>query len=404
MMVMSVLRLTPACAGTTLGRGSRRRRTGAHPRVRGDDSSSHVPMPESAGSPPRARGRRAGGRPEGVPPRLTPACAGTTSRTRRAAPLARGSPPRARGRRGGVGAWGRGLGLTPACAGTTWRTAPPGRSRWAHPRVRGDDASVMPTASTNFGSPPRARGRHRRRQQGVGGERLTPACAGTTSVGTVTGRLQGAHPRVRGDDDGWGMPSYPVDGSPPRARGRPAVGRGARHRHRLTPACAGTTRWSCPRASGCGAHPRVRGDDPCAGTCTVLPCGSPPRARGRRVRLHRRARRQRLTPACAGTTFDFFTPEQIKAGSPPRARGRPCRGCGRPGGPRLTPACAGTTRCAPSTGCTARAHPRVRGDDLWWNAFTDTVIGSPPRARGRQSLRCHDVPSFRLTPACAGTT
>ena len=109
---------TPACAGTTAGRPAPGTRGPEHPRVRGDDDQSPARHPRVTGTPPRARGRPLRGPAVPVPAGNTPACAGTTGprSTRRAAgaehPRVRGddqsrtefpahivgTPPRARGR------------------------------------------------------------------------------------------------------------------------------------------------------------------------------------------------------------------------------------------------------------------------------------------------------------------
>ena len=152
--------LTPACAGTTPGGTIPLEDHEAHPRVRGDDAVAVAVPIIQQGSPPRARGRRAGGEVNPVNPGLTPACAGTTDQDR--------------GARG------------------------PGR---AHPRVRGDDPCISTSIAAIVGSPPRARGRPRRPRALAATRGLTPACAGTTPGDRRT--------------------TYDLMGSPPRARGRP---------------------------------------------------------------------------------------------------------------------------------------------------------------------------------------
>ena len=118
---------------------------GDHPRMRGEDCTDVRTLPPACGSPPHARGRqvRRCFRPDAS--RLTPACAGKTlggcagglprwdhprmrgedTRLLGAKVTQRGSPPHARGRLGeGAGDRPRD-GITPACAGKTscgqWR-------------------------------------------------------------------------------------------------------------------------------------------------------------------------------------------------------------------------------------------------------------------------------------------
>ena len=132
---------TPACAGTTRAGGGRRVRSADYPRVRGDDVATVRARASRLGLPPRARGRLGGLLDGGDACRTTPACAGTTCprSTRRSwpgdYPRVRGDdslvgayeyrhdglPPRARGRREVVPEGAVLVGTTPAFAGTTGR-------------------------------------------------------------------------------------------------------------------------------------------------------------------------------------------------------------------------------------------------------------------------------------------
>ena len=93
--------LIPACAGKTRTRGSASRSCQAHPRVCGENASYAVTRPHMVGSSPRVRGKLAG---------MLPRAADG--------------------------------GLIPACAGKTPSWPPPHPSRWAHPRVCGENREV----------------------------------------------------------------------------------------------------------------------------------------------------------------------------------------------------------------------------------------------------------------------
>ncbi|APU20047.1 hypothetical protein UA75_10160 [Actinoalloteichus sp. GBA129-24] len=152
-------RLTPACAGRTLGRCSPCRRSPAHPRLRGADITACDRLGIRDGSPPLARGGRRAeqhGRPAH---RLTPACAGRT--------------PDARTR----------AGVCPA-----------------HPRLRGADSRRARSFVGRVGSPPLARGGHLLYLLDHLHRGLTPACAGRTHRPRLGRHHTGAHPRLRGAD------------------------------------------------------------------------------------------------------------------------------------------------------------------------------------------------------------
>ena len=314
--------LTPAFAGTTERDPGRDPRRPAHPRVRGDHALPFMNCPGGVGSPPRSRGPRELRRKWQVGKRLTPAFAGTTTRTPRrfrrsaAHPRVRGdhppsglyrfgdagSPPRSRGPRGSYAADLPAQRLTPAFAGTTVPGAPRGPRAPAHPRVRGDHCRRSGGCCPSAGSPPRSRGPRRLRQLEVGGHGLTPAFAGTTSQLRPVSRGPRAHPRVRGDHVEVAVVADEYGGSPPRSRGPLPAGTHPGRRPGLTPAFAGTTSGVPAVECRSEAHPRVRGDHFLGLAHPRLHGGSPPRSRGPPLVLRPGRRRLGLTPAFAGTT------------------------------------------------------------------------------------------------------
>ena len=112
--------ITPACAGKTSATEGRRHAQQDHPRMRGEDRLGGRINFVDVGSPPHARGRRARNTVDYSTPRITPACAGKTSRRQRLATL---------------------------CAD--------------HPRMRGEDPLHVRAVFCAPGSPPHARGRRR---------------------------------------------------------------------------------------------------------------------------------------------------------------------------------------------------------------------------------------------------
>ena len=70
----------------------------------------------------------------------------------------------------------------------------------------------------------------------------------------------------------------------------------------------------------------------------------------------------------------------------------------------ITPADAGKTRRDKSRGKNGRDHPRGCGENSFiWN-MKQQGEGSPPRMRGKPSLRIGVSPLVRITPADAGKT
>ena len=131
-------------------------------------------------------------------------------------------------------------------------------------------------------------------------------------------------------------------GSPPRMRGKALSAYSHEHHSGITPAYAGK-RPVHARTSSCnGDHPRVCGEK----IHQLLPCrgarGSPPRMRGKGVRLFQRLGVGGITPACAG-----------KSAVVRRNRRKP------------------------------EDHPRVCGEKSMMVPHTLTLLGSPPRMRGK---------------------
>ena len=168
--------------------------------------------------------------------------------------------------------------------------------------MRGDDFYVFVHSYSFQGSPPHARGRHQPSRQRRGERRITPACAGKTILVEHPYQGIGDHPRMRGEDHSATAEDNTQEGSPPHARGRRFLSFVTINVRRITPACAGKTslaqRWLESHAD----HPRMRGEDHVERIDVSARDGSPPHARGRRVPRSNRRPNRRITPACAGKT------------------------------------------------------------------------------------------------------
>ncbi len=174
--------------------------------------------------------------------------------------VGRGSSPPARGPPVHGARACRKRGLIPACAGTTWARHRRSSSRRAHPRLRGDHAPDGEKQGVLRGSSPPARGPPGCTAKIRCRLGLIPACAGTTCLATASVSSPKAHPRLRGDHTLSGIMRYSPRGSSPPARGprqRIILESGG---ERLIPACAGTTSARGESMSEARAHPRLRGD------------------------------------------------------------------------------------------------------------------------------------------------
>ena len=163
-----------------------------------------------------------------------------------------------------------GAGNIPACAGKTSVEPSSRNANQEHPRVRGENMKTDMERLNLEGTSPRARGKHEFDRVGVVGDRNIPACAGKTSPAFISMQPAGEHPRVRGENwtilqiaASWcrnipacagktppgGSTGDTGGGTSPRARGKPTC---------LAMACAVSKE-----------HPRVRGENHSPGAAIV---------------------------------------------------------------------------------------------------------------------------------------
>ena len=213
-----------------------------------------------------------------------------------------GSSPLARGTRD---RFERGIipaGLIPARAGNTPLCVRWACPSWAHPRSRGEHTSAAAGSSPVRGSSPPARGTLLTIFDGLKAVGLIPARAGNTRSFTDSLSLRRAHPRSRGEHRRKSpIPPHKL-GSSPLARGTRTQELPVVTVAGLIPARAGNTRSSHGHHRVDGAHPRSRGEHRCASRCRLVWLGSSPLARGTPPRPFFRARRPGLIPARAGNT------------------------------------------------------------------------------------------------------
>ena len=234
---------------------------GDHPRAGGEKEQLGNQYEQMAGSPPRRRGKVGGGAGRLFQRGITPAQAGKSILSMwsvcccRDHPraggeklsqlamglVAQGSPPRRRGKGpGSAGACAR-HGITPAQAGKKHKRplskrpvlgSPPRRrgkgrppcsaaSRLRdHPRAGGEKTPLLHLLPDLHGSPPRRRGKACGPSQHTGRQRITPAQAGKSSVHHLQKHPAQDHPRAGGEKFQFpdGLP--PLEGSPPRRRGK----------------------------------------------------------------------------------------------------------------------------------------------------------------------------------------
>ena len=210
--------------------------------------------------------------------------------------------------------------------------------------------------------------------------RIIPACAGSTPTRGRTSTRPKDHPRLRGEQ------VIPC---------------------RIIPACAGSTVAGFAAKAAMEDHPRLRGEHDVGAPHRRARVGSSPPARGAHRRGRDDIRAVRIIPACAGSTglshgfclrsqdhprlrgehFLALTASPSADGSSPPARG--ARGEAGPGAcrPRIIPACAGSTSLRMYDRTSTSDHPRLRGEHQKKSGSHVGSQGSSPPARGARQRR-----------------
>ena len=91
-------------------------------------------------------------------------------------------------------------------------------------------------------------------------------------------------------------------------------------------------------------------------------------------------------------------------GSSPLTRGKPVKRWNAGRIPRLIPAHAGKTELIPTNCQHGKAHPRSRGENLYWGRAVRPVPGSSPLTRGKLNSNRGNDATKGLIPAHAGKT
>ena len=212
-------RLIPAHAGSTSRRWAPPPRPGAHPRSRGEHKRMRFAWATGIGSSPLTRGAPSSCLAGRVLARLIPAHAGSTggrpssgsefrahprsrgehSTTGRGGFIGSGSSPLTRGAQCLPDCLRGANRLIPAHAGSTGRGLSGSCCLPAHPRSRGEHCYFPLICANALGSSPLTRGAHILTTFTTGNRRLIPAHAGSTSTSFSRMRPVKAHPRSRGE-------------------------------------------------------------------------------------------------------------------------------------------------------------------------------------------------------------
>ena len=194
-------------------------------------------------------------------------------------------------------------GITPAYAGKRSQNADQRESGQDHPRMCGEKGLLPVSEPQRAGSPPHVRGKDSWLDKLMILARITPACAGKSSVRQRVLLSLWDYPRMCGEKTGFGKSAFTKSGSPPHVRGKGERKTGKTRRVGITPACAGKRMHQWCRKIANWDHPRMCGEKPLGLAPAGWPSGSPPHVRGKVDEEHIAEGRIRITPAYAGKSL-----------------------------------------------------------------------------------------------------
>ena len=148
--------------------------------------------------------------------------------------------------------------------------------------MRGENMWHVHLQNLALGSPPLARGKQTTIIMPFHSPGITPACAGKTPRTVAQVIYLKDHPRLRGENQTLHLKIVFLQGSPPLARGKRTIPIVSMSIMRITPACAGKTFNINRIAMISKDHPRLRGENATGKRKPLVWRGSPPLARGKR--------------------------------------------------------------------------------------------------------------------------
>ena len=199
------------------------------------------------------------------------------------------------------------VGITPACAGKRELRSASGSACRDHPRVCGEKAWSTFSSLKNSGSPPRMRGKDCARFADWRVVGITPACAGKSPQPFRVFFLHQDHPRTCGEKSFALCSIHQHRGSPPHMRGKGSQAGISRATDRITPAHAGKRAVLLLLSISAGDHPRTCGEKFPSKLLSVVILGSLPHVRGKEVEHRAGVAVLRITPACAGRSWQSKT-------------------------------------------------------------------------------------------------
>ncbi len=172
------------------------------------------------GSPPHVRGKvNTSGISKAIVG-ITPACAGKSLYSGRYTDTGQDHPRMCGEKQACPKALPSTTRITPACAGKSGHRSGKHNNTQDHPRMCGEKEALQADPGESFGSPPHVRGKVCVQCVSSDERRITPACAGKSSMRPAAHSKQRDHPRMCGEKSAPEGRHSTLTGSPPHVRGK----------------------------------------------------------------------------------------------------------------------------------------------------------------------------------------
>ena len=232
-----------------------------------------------------------------------------------------------------------------------------------HPRRCGENLYCLRQAGRAWGSPPQVRGKHRSNAQKAVKYRITPAGAGKTMLYIIAQILYKDHPRRCGENKSHGRERSAREGTPPQVRGKLWATAPVAACMRITPAGAGKTSATSFAIRGTWDHPRRCGENVLSLQFPKPPPWITPADAGKTMSSSSAAAKRWDHPRGCGENAACIGWYFVVSGSPPRMRGKQVRLDDIFEKIRITPADAGKTRQGSGEKAPGQDHPRGCGEN-----------------------------------------
>ena len=209
-----------------------------------------------------------------------------------------------------------------------------------------------------------------------------PAYAGRTQLLTLLLALRGKHPRIRGENDCAGLKRRMEPETSPHTRGEQLLNLKSLAEIGNIPAYAGRTTALFTMSTSSWKHPRIRGENSSRETILRELHRNIPAYAGRTQLFANSFVAIQKHPRIRGENLRHRLPLRLLSETSPHTRGEQVIMTLTTTNERNIPAYAGRTACACASWRTSWKHPRIRGENTLISCWSVQTLETSPHTRG----------------------